>query len=421
MNQLPSSLQEAILAMREGRMVIMVDEEKRENEGDLVMAAQFATPEAVNFMARHGCGLICLSLTPAQIERLKLPQMTKVNQDPKGTAFTVSIEAAQGVGTGISAADRARTVLAASNPQARPEDVISPGHMFPLRAHEQGVMGREGHTEGAVDLARLAGLEPAGLICEIMAEDGTMMRLPELRRYAVRHNMPIISIAALKAWVEQHGYECPDIHQTTSNAPHPLPDLISDLAIADFPSLYGGHNLKIHAFESQEGQDHIALVKGDPTQGLPLVRVHSECVTGDALGSLRCDCGPQLKNALRRISEAESGVLIYLRGHEGRGIGLVNKIRAYHLQDQGLDTLDANKALGLPVDARDWRDAGNILKSLGVKNCKLLTNNPDKISGLEEQDIHVASSERLISPETPFNRHYLETKRTRMGHFFQES
>ncbi|MDF7673228.1 3,4-dihydroxy-2-butanone-4-phosphate synthase [Acetobacteraceae bacterium ESL0709] len=415
---MPIALQEAITAMREGRMVIMVDEEKRENEGDLVMAAQFVTPDAVNFMARHGCGLICLSLTPAQIDRLRLPQMTKHNQDPKGTAFTVSIEAAKGVSTGISAADRARTVLVASAPQARPEDVISPGHIFPLRAHEEGVLGREGHTEGSVDLARLAGLEPAGLICEIMAENGTMMRLPELRLYGKRHNLPIISIAALKGWIERHGYDIPaipkGIGEKTSSS--------SEVAIAAFPSLYGGHDLKIHVFEDEMGTEHIALVKGEPSQGkTPLVRIHSECVTGDALGSLRCDCGPQLQESLRRIGAAENGVLVYLRGHEGRGIGLGNKIRAYKLQDEGLDTLEANEALGLPVDARNWQAAGNILRALGVKACTLLTNNPQKINGLEQQGVKVVSSERLIIASNPFNRRYLETKRTRMGHFFQES
>ncbi|UMM63988.1 Riboflavin biosynthesis protein RibBA [Aristophania vespae] len=416
MPALPSSLKAAITAIRAGRMVIMVDEEKRENEGDLICAAEFTTPQIINFMAREGCGLICLALEPAQIERLQLPQMTANNQDPKGTAFTVSIEAAEGVSTGISAADRARTVLAASHPDAQPQDVISPGHMFPLRAHPDGVLAREGHTEGAVDLMRLAGLNPAGVICEIMAKDGTMMRLPELRVYAAQHNLPIISIAALKEWISQNGNQSVKALAEDTSTPN-----LSSLAIADLPSLYGGDELKIHAFKDESGVEHIALVKGDPSKGTTLVRVHSECVTGDALGSLRCDCGPQLQEALRRIKEAESGVLVYLRGHEGRGIGLVNKIRAYELQDQGFDTLEANKELGLPVDARNWSVAKDILHSLGVKGCILLTNNPSKLHGLNELGINVVSSERLITTINPFNRHYLETKRTRMGHFLQET
>lgn len=419
MTQLSASLKAAIAAVRAGRMVVMVDDEDRENEGDLILPAQFTTAEAMTFMARQACGLICLSLEGEQIDRLGLPPMVEHNKDPRGTAFTASIEAATGVTTGISAADRARTVRVAANPDVQPGEIVSPGHMFPLRANPHGVMAREGHTEGAVDLMRLAGLVPAGVICEIMAEDGTMMRLTALRQYAKRHGLPLISIAEMRAWIAQHGRG--DVGPIEAVVPQEELSDEAALAVADLPSVYGGADLKVHAFRSTDGVEHLALVKGDPTQGTPVVRLHSECVTGDALGSLRCDCGPQLREALRRLSQEQSGVVVYLRGHEGRGIGLVNKIRAYELQDQGMDTVDANEALGLPVDARQWDVGIGILRSLGVTSLRLLTNNPRKEQGLRDAGLHVEAVERLDVPSNPFNRHYLETKRTRMGHFLQES
>ncbi|EHH68096.1 bifunctional 3,4-dihydroxy-2-butanone-4-phosphate synthase/GTP cyclohydrolase II [Gluconobacter morbifer] len=411
------SLKSAIEAIRAGGMVIMVDDENRENEGDLVMAAQFATPEAINFMVREARGLVCLPLEAAHADRLGLPPMVTRNRDPRGTAFTVSIEAATGVTTGISAADRARTIVVAANPDAKPEDVISPGHIFPLRAHPDGVLGRNGHTEGSIDIARLAGLEPAGVICEIMADDGSMMRLPELRQYGKKHGLPIVSIADLQDWCREHGRGPVDDTQLIST---PVPATGEMVAEAALPSIFGGHDLRVHAFRAVDGVEHVALVKGDPSATVPLVRLHSECVTGDALGSLRCDCGAQLREALERISATESGVLIYLRGHEGRGIGLANKIRAYELQDDGMDTVEANRALGFPADAREWDAAADILHHLGVTSLRLLTNNPDKESSLVRFGFDVQSRERLEIEANPFNRAYLATKRTRMGHFLQE-
>ncbi|QDH16863.1 3,4-dihydroxy-2-butanone-4-phosphate synthase [Swingsia samuiensis] len=411
------ALKAAIDAIRNGRIIVMVDDENRENEGDLVMAAQYATPQTINFMAREGRGLICLSLEDAQIKRLGLQPMVHQNQDPRKTAFTVSIEAATGVTTGISAADRAHTILVAANPAATSDDIISPGHMFPLRAHPEGVLKRNGHTEGAVDIARLAGLEPAGVICEIMADDGSMMRLPELKRYAAKHNLPLISIADLQEWCQEHGRN-PVSEEQTTNPTAPIAGEV--VAASALPSIFGGHDLKIKAFRAADGVEHVALIKGDPTKGVPLVRLHSECVTGDALGSLRCDCGAQLREALERISASESGVLLYVRGHEGRGIGLANKIRAYELQDQGLDTVEANEALGLPADARDWSSAADFLKQLGVSSLRLLTNNPDKETHLIQYGFDVQSREQLEIEANPFNRAYLSTKRTRMGHFLQE-
>ncbi|WP_122049028.1 3,4-dihydroxy-2-butanone-4-phosphate synthase [Asaia bogorensis] len=413
MNTLPSpGLAYAITALREGRMVMMVDDEARENEGDLVIAAQFATPDAVNFMATHARGLICLPLEPEQIERLELPMMPRRGHDPRGTAFTVSIEATTGITTGISAADRARTIQVAGHPDARPEDISTPGHIFPLRAHPEGTVARDGHTEGAVDLARLAGLFPAAVICEVMSDDGTMARLPELRAFSARHDIPVISIEEIAAWCRVHGREAlGDVI-----LPAPVPPAVERIAEAALPSVYGGHDLRIQAFRAPDGIEHVALIKGDPANGTPLVRLHSECVTGDALGSLRCDCGPQLREALERIAAAPSGVLVYLRGHEGRGIGLGNKIRAYALQDAGKDTLEANLELGLPGDARDWVTGAAILQSLGIDTLRLLTNNPSKVSGLEAAGLKVISQERLEAGSNPFNRAYLHAKRTRMGH-----
>ncbi|MCH4092180.1 3,4-dihydroxy-2-butanone-4-phosphate synthase [Acetobacter sp.] len=413
---MPLSLLRAVEAIREGRMVIMVDDEDRENEGDLVMAAEFMTPAAMNFMVTHGRGLVCLPLTSERVEQLALPMMVKVNNAPRSTAFTVSIEAHEGVTTGISAHDRARTILAAVAPDAKPADLVSPGHIFPLRAAPGGVLERDGHTEGSIDIARLAGCAPAAVICEILSEDGTMARRPELEVFGRRHDLPIVSIAELTAWVRQHGTT--PISEETVTVDPVTSSVVAELAEAHLPSIYGGEDLMIHAFRDAEGVEHVALVKGNPAAkgAVPLVRMHSECVTGDALGSMRCDCGNQLQKALREIGQAESGVLLYVRGHEGRGIGLGNKIRAYALQDRGLDTIDANHELGFDTDQRDWSAAAAVLRDLGVTVLDLLTNNPAKVKALEERGFTVRKRVGLEVAPNPFNRAYLDAKRKRMGH-----
>lgn len=413
-------LLQAVEAVRAGRMVIMVDDEDRENEGDLVMAAEFMTPEAMNFMITHARGLVCLPLTPKQVDRLGLAMMVRQSDNTAqyGTAFTVSIEAKEGVSTGISAPDRAHTVRVAASENATPADIATPGHIFPLRAAPGGVLERIGHTEGSIDLLRLAGLKPAAVICEILNEDGTMARRPQLEVFARQHDLPIVSIAELVTWIKAHGLSSLAVQAAEANpetAPEPA---VPDLAQASLPSAYGGDDLIIHAFQDENGVEHVALVKGDVRRSgaVPLVRLHSECVTGDALGSLRCDCGSQLHAALRAIGQAECGVLVYVRGHEGRGIGLVNKIRAYELQDAGLDTVDANHRLGFATDARDWRAASGVLRSLGVGELDLLTNNPDKVRALEARGFMVRRRIGLEIPPTAHNRAYLEAKRRRMGH-----
>ncbi|CEF56861.1 3,4-dihydroxy-2-butanone-4-phosphate synthase [Acetobacter ghanensis] len=409
----------AVNAVRAGRMVVMVDDEDRENEGDLVMAAEFMTPQAMNFMITHARGLVCLPLTAERIAQLELPMMVRQSDNTAqyGTAFTVSIEAREGVSTGISAADRAQTVRVATADGACAADIATPGHIFPLRADPGGVLARIGHTEGSIDLLRLAGLKPAAVICEILNEDGTMARRPQLDVFARQHDMPIISIAELAEWIAAHGLT-PLEQQAQPAAGATQEKPVPDLAEAALPSVYGGDDLVIHAFKDDNGVEHVALVKGDvsPTGPVPLVRLHSECVTGDALGSLRCDCGSQLQAALRAIGQAECGVLVYVRGHEGRGIGLVNKIRAYELQDAGLDTVEANHRLGFATDARDWRAAAGILRSLGVGQLDLLTNNPDKVRALESRGFVVRKRLGLEIPANTFNRAYLQAKRKRMGH-----
>lgn len=420
------ALRRAVEALRAGRMVIMVDDEDRENEGDLVMAAEFMTPEAMNFMITHARGLVCLPLPPAQVEKLGLPMMVRDNTARHGTAFTVSIEAREGVSTGISAADRAHTIQVAASENARPSDLATPGHIFPLRAAAGGVLERIGHTEGSLDLLRLAGLRPAAVICEILNEDGTMARRPALEVYARQHAMPIISIAELVTWISAHGLTPLAVGEAQAALPtqegaaeeSSAEEVMPDLATAALPSAYGGEDLAIHAFRDSRGVEHVALVKGNPAAPgtVPLVRMHSECVTGDALGSLRCDCGTQLHAALKAIGQAESGVLVYVRGHEGRGIGLVNKIRAYELQDAGLDTVDANHRLGFATDARDWAAAAGILRDLGVGQLDLLTNNPDKVRALEARGFQVRQRIGLETPANPHNRAYLHAKRQRMGH-----
>ena len=408
----------AIAALRAGRMVVMVDDEDRENEGDLVLAAEHATAEAVNFLVTHGRGLVCLALEAAQLDRLHIPMMVRNNTAPRGTAFTVSIEARHGVGTGISAHDRARTIQAAIADNAQPEDLVSPGHVFPLRAAPGGVLARAGHTEGSIDILRLAGLKPAAVICEVMNADGSMARLPELRGFAATHGLPIVSIADLVrarltlAATGQQGRIAP------------TPETLRPVGSARLPSAFGqSGDFVVHAFrDPRDGLEHLAIVKGDPASGpRPLVRLHSECLTGDALGSLRCDCGAQLQMALRRISESPAGVLVYLRGHEGRGIGLANKIRAYALQDRGIDTVEANHQLGFATDERDWGVAARILRHLGVGALDLMTNNPDKIRGLRTSGIDVVLRVPLEIPPNPHNERYLEAKRTQMGHMMHEA
>lgn len=395
-----SALSHALTQLRAGQMVVLVDDEDRENEGDLVLAAQFATPEAINFMASHGKGLICLAMRRAQIDRLGLQPMVAQNHARRSTAFTVSVEAREGITTGISAHDRARTIQAAANAQVQPGDIVSPGHVFPLRAADGGVLVRNGHTEGAVDLMRLAGLQPSAVICEVMRDDGEMARRPDLEQFAAKHNLPVLSIKDIVT------------HRVRTEL------LVEEIASAELPTAFAKEPLKVHAFRSTvDGTEHLAIVKY-PLPATPLVRLHSECLTGDALGSLRCDCGSQLQQALRQISESEGGALIYLRGQEGRGIGLANKIRAYALQDKGLDTVEANAALGFAPDARDYGIASQMLRALGISSLALLTNNPTKAKALERYGIDVAEQRPLAIPPNPFNLRYLATKREKFGHTF---
>jgi len=396
-----AQVEAAVEDIRAGKMVILVDDADRENEGDLCLAAECVTPEAVNFMAKYARGLICLSLTEEQLERLHLTMMVPdyENNSGFGTAFTVSVEAREGVTTGISAADRAKTVLTAINPDAHPNDLARPGHVFPLRARAGGVLRRAGQTEGSVDLARLAGLNPSGVICEIMNDDGTMARLPDLVEFSRQHDIKIVTIADL-------------IQYRLRNE-----KLVQRAAESAMPTASGGEFRAIVYSNEIDYVDHIALVKGEIREDEPvLVRVHSECLTGDAFGSLRCDCGEQLDSAMRMIEEAESGVLLYMR-QERRGIGLKNKIRAYGLQDEeGLDTVQANERLGFPADLRDYGVGAQILHDLGVRKMRIITNNPGKRAGIEGYGLTIVERVPLEIKPNARNLEYLRTKKEKLGH-----
>jgi 3,4-dihydroxy 2-butanone 4-phosphate synthase/GTP cyclohydrolase II len=390
-----ASVEEAIEDIRVGRMVVVVDDPDRENEGDLVVAAAFATDEAVNFMATHARGLICLCLTGERCEELGLPPMTQRNEARLGTAFTVSVEAREGVTTGISAADRAHTIAVAIDPKSTPHDLVQPGHVFPLRARDGGVLVRAGQTEAAVDLARLAGLNAAGVVCEIMNEDGTMARVPDLVPYCERHGLKMITVADLIEYRRR------------------TEKLVERVVSTRLPTEYGEFTA-IAFREALTGREHVALVMGEVGDDI-LVRVHSECLTGDVFHSLRCDCGEQLEAALGAIAGEGRGVVLYM-AQEGRGIGLLNKLRAYELQEQGLDTVDANLALGFAADEREWGIGNQILADLGITTMRLLTNNPKKVSGVEAYGLRVTEQVPIEMQPHPENLRYLATKRAKLGH-----
>ena len=393
-----NTIDEAIDDIANGKIVILVDDEDRENEGDLCMAAEKVTPEAINFMARYGRGLICLSLTPERVEELSLPMMTDDNTSPFGTAFTVSIEAKKGVTTGISVADRAKTIQTAINPKTGPEDLGRPGHVFPLKARPGGVLQRAGQTEGSVDLSRLARLYPSGVICEIMNDDGTMARVPELMEFAKKHNLKIVTIKDLIKYRMRTEL------------------FVKRLATVKLPTKYGGEFTAIAYANDIDNNIHLALVKGDlRPEDEVLVRVHSQCLTGDILGSERCDCGEQLHKAMEMVKKEGKGVVLYMK-QEGRGIGLINKLRAYELQDKGLDTVEANIKLGFKPDLRDYGIGAQILVDLGVRKMRLMTNNPKKIIGLEGYGLKVVERVPMETKPTEKNIIYLKTKKKKLGH-----
>ena len=392
------SIESAIADIAAGKMVVVVDDEDRENEGDLIFAASKSTPELVGFMVRHSSGVICVPMEGPDLDRLGLPPMTHINEDRKGTAYSVSVDARDGIETGISAKDRSHTIKVISDSATEPWEITRPGHVFPLRAMAGGVLRRPGHTEAAVDLARLAGLKPAGVICEVVHDDGSMMRAPQLREFANEHGLKMISIADLIKYRRRNE------------------SLIKRVATAKLPTEFG--EFDIVGYESiLDGTDHVALVMGDLGDGQNvLVRVHSECLTGDALGSLRCDCGPQLRAAMRKVASEGRGVVLYVRGHEGRGIGLLHKLAAYQLQDGGADTVSANTALGLPADSRDYGTGAQILVDLGIKSMRLLTNNPTKRAGLDGYGLTITDSVPIEIEPNDHNLAYLQAKRDQMGH-----
>ncbi|KAL1831751.1 hypothetical protein ACET3Z_001402 [Daucus carota] len=397
-----SSIPEAIEDIRQGKMVVVVDDEDRENEGDLIMAASKVTPEAMAFIVKHGTGIVCVSMKEQDLERLQLPQMVthKDNEEKLTTAFTVSVDAKRGTSTGVSARDRATTILTLASKDSKPQDFNRPGHIFPLRYREGGVLKRAGHTEASVDLTMLAGLEPVSVLCEIVDEDGSMARLPKLREFAKAENLKIVSIADLIRYRRKRDH------------------LVERSSAARIPTMWGPFTA--YCYRSIiDGIEHIAMVKGEVGEGLDiLVRVHSECLTGDIFGSARCDCGNQLGLAMKQIEAAGKGVLVYLRGHEGRGIGLGHKLRAYNLQDDGRDTVEANEELGLPVDSREYGIGAQILRDLGVRTMKLMTNNPSKYVGLKGYGLAVSGRVPLVTLITKENKRYLETKRAKMGHVY---
>ncbi len=395
-------IEDIISAISRGELVIMVDDEDRENEGDLIMAAQFATPEKIAFIVRHTSGVIVAPLTGERCDDLRLPLMVDNNTESHRTAFTISVDLLEGTTTGISAADRAATLRALADPKMAHAAFARPGHIFPLRARDGGVLKRAGHTEASVDLARLAGCEPAGIICEIQNDDGTMSRLPELKKFAKQHGLLISSMARLIEYRRHHER------------------LVERMGSANVPTEWG--NFDCVAYRSTiDGIEHLAFVLGDLTTPEPvLTRVHSECLTGDVFGSRRCDCGPQLATAMKAVQEQGRGVIVYLRGHEGRGIGIGHKIRAYSLQDEGLDTVDANLELGLPVDSREYGIGAQILADLGARELRLMTNNPAKYGGIAGYGLSVVERVSIITESTPENSSYLATKRDRLGHFFND-
>jgi len=397
-----NTIEEALDDIKKGKMVILVDDEDRENEGDLTMAAEAVTPEAINFMATHGRGLICLSLTSERVEELQLPMMTTDNTSSFGTAFTISIEAKKGVTTGISAADRATTIKVAINPASGPEDLARPGHIFPLRARPGGVLQRTGQTEGSVDLARLAGLYPAGVICEIMNDDGTMSRVPHLMEFAKKFSLKIITVKDLIAYRVRKE------------------SLVRRVAVTKMPTSHGSDFTAILYANDIDQLNHIALVKGEiKPEDEVLVRVHSECLTGDVFGSLRCDCGDQLHNAMEIIDKEGKGVILYMR-QEGRGIGIEGKLKAYELQDKGKDTVEANLALGFKADLRDYGVGAQILRDIGIRKIRLLTNNPKKIVGLEGYGLTVVARMPIETSPHAKNIKYLKVKKDKLGHMLEK-